>query len=146
MHMHMLNISHAKAIDQLLMHCAKIQNFFGYFMCVLQLHVIWYLCRFSLLFCCHLGAMQSDLLAEVADGSSNVREVWKLSFKQTSILLVIVEETTNMYWLHIGRVEALVQVFLVLLMYWVSSEIIATSFQRSYIEYRNILLLFEKLI
>lgn len=27
------------------------------------------------------GAMQSDLLAEVADGSSNVREVWKLSFK-----------------------------------------------------------------
>uniref|UniRef100_A0A0E0B1Y7 protein-histidine N-methyltransferase n=1 Tax=Oryza glumipatula TaxID=40148 RepID=A0A0E0B1Y7_9ORYZ len=27
------------------------------------------------------GAMQSDLLVEVADGSSNVREVWKLSFK-----------------------------------------------------------------
>ncbi|XP_006661157.1 histidine protein methyltransferase 1 homolog [Oryza brachyantha] len=27
------------------------------------------------------GAMQSDLLAEVADGSSNVREVWKFSFK-----------------------------------------------------------------
>jgi hypothetical protein len=28
-----------------------------------------------------LGAMQSDLLAEVTDGSSNVREVWKFSFK-----------------------------------------------------------------
>uniref|UniRef100_A0A453KNX2 protein-histidine N-methyltransferase n=2 Tax=Aegilops tauschii subsp. strangulata TaxID=200361 RepID=A0A453KNX2_AEGTS len=27
------------------------------------------------------GAMQSDLLAEVTDGSSNVREVWKFSFK-----------------------------------------------------------------
>uniref|UniRef100_A0A3B6LLI6 protein-histidine N-methyltransferase n=2 Tax=Triticum aestivum TaxID=4565 RepID=A0A3B6LLI6_WHEAT len=27
------------------------------------------------------GTMQSDLLAEVTDGSSNVREVWKFSFK-----------------------------------------------------------------
>lgn len=27
------------------------------------------------------GVMVSELVAEVVDGSSNVREVWKLSFK-----------------------------------------------------------------
>lgn len=29
------------------------------------------------------GAMEASLLAEFANGSSNVREVWKISFKAT---------------------------------------------------------------
>jgi hypothetical protein len=29
----------------------------------------------------YLGAMQTERLNDVADGSSNVREVWKFSFK-----------------------------------------------------------------
>jgi hypothetical protein len=36
---------------------------------------------FVLTFGCSLGVMQPERLNDVADGSSNVREVWKFSVK-----------------------------------------------------------------
>jgi hypothetical protein len=36
---------------------------------------------FVLMFHCSLGIMQPQRLSDVADGSSNVREVWKFSVK-----------------------------------------------------------------
>lgn len=48
---------------------------------VLFRHTMWYSSVAFTNFCLFSGAMQPERLNDVADGSSNVREVWKFSFK-----------------------------------------------------------------
>lgn len=62
-------------------------NVHAYILCIGEIHVYIFptlLFVHSLLrkVCYSAGVMEACLVAEVADGSSNVREVWKLSFKQ----------------------------------------------------------------
>lgn len=77
----LLNASHDETIGQLLtLRCTTSLDSWCEF-CVKSCMCCDVLAFAYWFFSYPLGAMQSDLLAEVTDGSSNVREVWKFSFK-----------------------------------------------------------------